>query len=174
MMIFIQIMSRYLQILQILLSLSIAAWAAAGCCAPRQLPSRTEVRDSVAVRVVDSTVIRYVDVEVPVPVESSRAVVPDSSHLETSVASSDASVDSLGRLHHSLDNKPVKLAAQAPVKDTFTEKTETETTVKTETVTEYVEKPLTRWQEFRLKAFWWMAAIIAAGVAIQIARIYLH
>lgn len=150
------------------------AAAVSACGSPRQLPSRTEVRDSVAVRVVDSTVIRYVDVEVPVPVESSRAVVPDSSHLETSVASSDASVDSLGRLHHSLNNKPVKLTAQAPVKDTFTERTETDTTVKTETVTEYAEKSLTRWQEFRLKAFWWMAAIIAAGVAIQIARIYLH
>lgn len=126
------------------------------------------------VQVVDSTVIRYVNVEVPVPVERSSAVVPDSSHLETSVAFSDASVDSLGRLHHSLHNKPVKLTAQAPVKDTFTEKTETGTSVKTETVTEYVEKPLTRWQEFRLKAFWWMAGIIAAGIALRVVKAYLR
>lgn len=73
----------------------------------------------------DSTIIRYVDVEVPVPTENSYAVVPDSSHLETSVAVSEASVDSLGRLHHSLQNKPVKLTARTEVTDRVLEKIET-------------------------------------------------
>ena len=155
---------------QILLSLSIAAWAAAGCGAPGQLPDKTEVRDSVAITYRDSTIIRYVDVEVPVPVENSYAVVPDSSHLETSVAVSEASVDSLGRLHHSLQNKPAKLTARTEVTDRVLEKIETNKSEEKNTVTVLVEKELTSWQTFRLKAFWWMAGLIAVFVAAWIAR----
>lgn len=155
-----------------LLSLSVAAWAAAGCSAPRHLPPvHTEVRDSVAVRYKDSTVVRYVDVEVPVPAESSRAVAPDSSHLETSVAVSDASVDSLGRLHHNLENKPAKLSAKVSVKDEFHHKLEISKTEEKDTVTVYVEKELTPWQTFRLKAFWPLAGIIAAAVILLIVKI---
>lgn len=156
--------------LQILLSLSIVAWAVAGCGAPRHLPARTAERDSVSVTYKDSTVIRYIDIEVPLPVERSYAVVPDSSHLETSVAVSDASIDSLGRLHHDLKNKPVKLPAKVPAKEEFHEHTLAERTVETTTVTSYIEKELTPWQAFRLKAFWWMAGLIAVSVAAWIAR----
>lgn len=156
--------------LQILLSLSIVAWAVAGCGAPRHLPDKTEVRDSVAITYRDSTIIRYVDVEVPVPAENSYAVVPDSSHLETSVAVSEASVDSLGRLHHSLQNKPVKLTARTEVTDRVLEKIETNKSEEKNTVTVLVEKELTFWQTFRLKAFWWMAGLIAVSVAAWIAR----
>lgn len=157
-----------------LVSFSVMLVAAAGCCSLRQLPAQTAVRDSVAVRYKDSTVIRYVDVEVPVPAESVRVVVPDSSHLETSVAVSDASVDSLGRLHHSLNNKQAKLMAQVPVKDEYLELTVTNKSEEKHTVIEYVEKPLTRWQSFRLKAFWWMLGIIVAGIALRIAKTFLH
>lgn len=34
-----------------------------------------------------------------------------------------------------------------------------------------VERKLTWWQTFRLKAFWWLAAIVAAVVAIRIIRL---
>lgn len=166
-MIFLQIMKRNIQIL---LSLSIVAWAVAGCGAPRHLPNKTEVRDSVAITYRDSTIIRYVDVEVPVPAENSYAVVPDSSHLETSVAVSEASVDSLGRLHHSLQNKPVKLTARTEVTDRVLEKIETNKSEEKNTVKVFVEKELTFWQTFRLKAFWWMAGLIAASIAAWIAR----
>ena len=155
---------------QILLSLSIAAWAVAGCGAPGHLPDKTEVRDSVATIYRDSTIIRYVDVEVPVPVENSYAVVPDSSHLETSVAVSEASVDSLGRLHHSLQNKPVKLTARTEVTDRVLEKIETNKSEEKNTVTVFVEKELTSWQTFRLKAFWWMAGLIVIAILIWITR----
>lgn len=161
-------------IISTILSFSVLVVAGVGCCGLRQLPVQTSVRDSVAVRYKDSTVIRYVDVEVPVPVESSRAVVPDSSHLETSIAVSDASVDSLGRLHHSLSNKPGKLTAKVPFEEHILEKEETRTSEEQKTVTEYIEKPLTPWQTFRLRAFWLLLGMVAVYVLWKIARMYLH
>lgn len=152
-------------IISTILSFSVLLVAAVGCCGLRQLPVQTSVRDSVAVTYKDSTVIRYVDVELSVPVESSRAVVPDSSHLETSIAVSDASVDSLGHLHHSLSNKPGKLTAKAPIVEHIIEKEETRTSEEQKTVTEYIEKPLTPWQTFRLRAFWWLLGMVVLWIA---------
>lgn len=45
-------------------------------------------------------------VSIAVPIENHSIVTPTKkSHLETSVATSDASIDSLGMLHHTLVNK---------------------------------------------------------------------
>lgn len=40
-----------------------------------------------------------------IPLESHSIIAKSKSHLETSVATSDASIDSLGLLHHTLVNK---------------------------------------------------------------------
>lgn len=40
-----------------------------------------------------------------IPLESHSIITKSKSHLETSVATSDASIDSLGLLHHTLVNK---------------------------------------------------------------------
>ena len=42
------------------------------------------------------------------------------------------------------------------------------------TETKEVEKPLTWWQTFRLKAFWYLAGFLLAWIALKIAKIYLH
>lgn len=46
----------------------------------------------------------------------------------------------------------------------------------TETITEtkLVEKELTSWQNFRLKAFWYLLGVIALWVIWKIARLWLH
>lgn len=45
-------------------------------------------------------------ISTPIPIENHRIVTPTKkSHLETSVAESDAEIDSLGMLHHTLNNK---------------------------------------------------------------------
>ena len=46
---------------------------------------------------------------IPVPVESHSSVAYQHSRLETSVAWSEAEVDTLGMLHHRIDNKPTAL-----------------------------------------------------------------
>jgi len=63
-------------------------------------------------RVIErDTVVKMVKVpiEIQVPVEVHMAVEEDSSHLETSVAESDAWVDREGKIHHTLYNKDVTL-----------------------------------------------------------------
>ena len=51
-------------------------------------------------------IVRTELVSTPIPLESHTIVTPTKkSHLETSVAESDASIDSLGLLHHTLTNK---------------------------------------------------------------------
>ena len=71
-----------------------------GCSAPKYLPSSD-------IRIVskDSLIINTKLVSVALPLESHSIITKSKSHLETSLAESDASIDSLGLLHHTLVNK---------------------------------------------------------------------
>lgn len=71
-----------------------------GCSSPRYISSSN-------IRIVskDSLVINTKLVSVAIPNESHSIIAKKKSHLETSVAVSDASIDSLGMLHHTLVNK---------------------------------------------------------------------
>ena len=72
-----------------------------GCSSPRYLPS-----SSIKIVSKDSLIVRTELVSVALPLESHSIVTPTKkSHLETSVAESDAEIDSLGMLHHTLTNK---------------------------------------------------------------------
>lgn len=55
-------------------------------------------------------------------------------------------------------------------------KTDTLVLTKTETITQVqeVEKPLTRWQNFRLKGFWILAGLVVLWIVWKIARLWLH
>ena len=71
-----------------------------GCSTPKYLPSSN-------IRIVskDSLVIHTELISVALPLESHSIITKKKSHLETSVATSDAEIDSLGLLHHTLTNK---------------------------------------------------------------------
>ena len=72
-----------------------------GCSAPRLLPS-----SNIKIISKDSLVIQTELVSVAIPIENHSIVTPTKkSHLETSVATSDAEIDSLGLLHNTLANK---------------------------------------------------------------------
>ena len=72
-----------------------------GCSTPKYLPS-----SNIKIVSKDSLVIHTELVSVPIPIENHSIVTPiKKSHLETSVAESDAEIDSLGMLHHTLVNK---------------------------------------------------------------------
>lgn len=74
----------------------------AACSPLRYVPVETKTE----VRYVDSLILHRDTISVEIPREVVKEVVyADSSHLETSVASSDAWVDSLSILHHALVNK---------------------------------------------------------------------
>lgn len=156
----------------------------ASCSIYKYRPSATTShRDSTAInyidsiRVRDSLAINYVDVPVPIPAENSNSLLPGNrtSHLETSMAESDAWVDSTG-LHHTISNKKGTMTATVPVKEhiketehiqsgqNYQEKEDT----KSENKYIEVEKPLSVWTQFRLKAFWWLVA----GVILSLAYIF--
>lgn len=71
-----------------------------GCSSPRYLPASSQ-------RIIskDSLIIHTELVSIALPLESHSIITKKKSHLETSVATSDASIDSLGMLHHTLINK---------------------------------------------------------------------
>ena len=72
-----------------------------GCSAPKYLPS-----SNIKIISKDSLIVRTELVSIAIPIENHSIVTPTKkSHLETSVAESDAEIDSLGLLHHTLVNK---------------------------------------------------------------------
>ena len=101
------------------------------------MPVETKV-DSV---VIEKIVERVDSVYIPVPGESVEVVRQDSSHLETSVAISDAKIDSNGVLHHTLKNKNTNLKKEIVYKDKIIEKkveVEKEVPVEVEVPVKYV------------------------------------
>ena len=72
-----------------------------GCSSPRYISS-----SNMRIIAKDSLYVHTELVSIALPLESHTIVTPTKkSHLETSVAESDAEIDSLGLLHHTLTNK---------------------------------------------------------------------
>jgi len=124
-----------------------------------QRPPVIQYRDSVRVEIRDRLV--HDTVGVPVPVEVEKVVTRDtSSHLENSLASSDAVVSG-GLLHHSLQTKPQTLhvPVAVPARDSIIYR---DREVVKEVPVE-VERQLTFWQRFRIGAFYWILAFALVG-----------
>ena len=94
-------MSNYTKIFLLCLILAFYGLIS-GCSSPRYIPSSSNIR----IIAKDSLIVQTKLISVALPLESHTIVTPTKkSHLETSVAESDASIDSLGLLHHTLVNK---------------------------------------------------------------------
>ena len=144
----------------ILLLLSMLAVIGCGC---HKRCLQVDQRDSTVIHVIDSTVYHDSTILVPVPFEGQNSIVgpSDTSHLETSVATSDAWYD--GTLHHTLNNKH---QATLPYLVHLPEHIHSELEYKDRLVIQKVEveKKLTKWQSFRMKVGGW--AITLALLAI--------
>ena len=79
-----------------------------GCSSPRYISSASNIK----MVSKDSLVINTKLVSVALPLESHSIITKSKSHLETSVAESDAEIDSLGLLHHTLVNKKDSLKSK--------------------------------------------------------------
>ena len=86
-----------------------------GCATIRPVPVQTTTQVQTVVK--DSVVIHRDTVTLEIPVETSSSFQVQSSHLETTVALSDAYVDSTGLLNHTLSNKPFKLEKEIVYQD---------------------------------------------------------
>ena len=71
-----------------------------GCSSPRYASS-----SNIKIVSKDSLIINTKLISVALPLESHSIIAKKKSHLETSLAESDAEIDSLGLLHHTLVNK---------------------------------------------------------------------
>ena len=78
-----------------------------GCSTQKYLPA-----SNIRIIAKDSLIIHTELVSVAIPNESHSIITKKKSHLETSVATSDAEIDSLGLLHHTLVNKKDSLKSK--------------------------------------------------------------
>lgn len=126
-------------------------------CSPRIVEKIvTEYRDTTIYKetIKDTTIL------VPIPLGKDQAIVHvnDTSHLETQIAFSDAFVGHDGFLHHSLENKQSALPVVVPIKSMTIYTNVVDKTAQTITKIEYRDKPLSWWQSFKIRAFWWLLA----------------
>lgn len=118
-----------------------------GCCPCRQL--QTLQRDTVAVIIRDSIYLHDTTLLWSPPDESSQAVADTSSHLETSLAESEAAIVD-GRLIHSIRNRSESIV---PINVTIPYKVHSESreSLSERTVVKEVPRELTWWQTFWIR-----------------------
>lgn len=104
--------------------------------------------DSTRVEILETVVYRDSIIYVSIPEESDKAVLPpdDSSHLETSVASSDAYIRN-GKLTHTLRNKHEAIKpVEIKIPEARVQKAEV--IYRDRVVEKLIEKTLTPWESF--------------------------
>lgn len=140
--------------------LALTAILLASCAITK--PPQVIIVDSTRVEIRERLVHDTVDFKVPVEVE--KIVTRDtSSHLENSLASSDASVSG-GLLTHTLATKPqtIQVPVTTTVVDTVYVEKQKEQEIPPPQIIE-VEKKLTWWQRFRIGAFFWILGLALIG-----------
>ncbi len=93
----------------IILKLMLVAFLLTGCAKPIYLQGKTEY--------VEKSVIKDTTIFVEIEKQVVKAVVEDSSLLETTFSVSMAKVDSLGRLHHTLEQKSKRIEKVVEYRD---------------------------------------------------------
>lgn len=138
-------------------------FAASGCALLRQR-EKVVIKTETVTEYRDSTAWRDTTIYVSIPLEADQAIVHigDTSHRETSIAESNAWVGHDGFLHHTLNNKPRKLAYQISLPERYLVSSVRNTNEKAHVITREVERELNPWQRFRIGAFWWLLALAAA------------
>lgn len=120
-----------------ILTLLLLLLLAVGCAAPKVVYVPTKGEDKIIYR--DSTIVLRDTVRIPLPVEEKETTTKrDSSHLETSVATSDAWIGEDNTLNHRLRNKNTTLKTK---RDTVIV-VEYVDKIKTEVLIEEVENPV--------------------------------
>ena len=133
-----------------------------GCSSPRYISSSN-------MRIVskDSLIVQTKLVSIALPLESHSIITKSKSHLETSLAESDAEIDSLGLLHHTLVNKKdsIKTKIQYVDKIVYRDSIETkEVPVEVPVPVRYIPK----FYQFTFILFWIFALFIVVKLLIKL------
>ena len=133
-----------------------------GCSSPRYISSSN-------MRIIskDSLVIHTELISVALPLESHSIITKSKSHLETSLAESDAEIDSLGLLHHTLVNKKDSLKREIK----YVDKIVYRDSIQTKEVP--VEKPvpipyIPKFYQFTFILFWIFVLFIVVKLLIKL------
>lgn len=129
-----------------------------GCSTPKYLPS-----SNIKIIAKDSVFVHTELVSVAIPLESHSIITKSKSHLETSVATSDAEIDSLGLLHHTLVNKKDSIKTKIQYVDKIVYKD----SIEVQEVPVEVEKPvpyIPKFYQFTFILFWIFVLFIVVKV----------
>ena len=134
-----------------------------GCKSPKEI-----VREVTVIETHDSIHFVHDTLYFDVPVQTEQIVTKDSiSVLENDWAISQVAINKDGTLSHKLESKKqiVPVPFEKPV-ETKTQVIYRNMEVK---VPVPVEKELTKWEKFRLSAFWWLlcASVVCVGVVLR-------
>lgn len=127
--------------------------------------------DTTIERIKVKEVTNYIrdTVEIRVPEIIDRVVIKDTtSHLENAFALSDASIDTGGFLHHTLQTKPTPVKVEIKTKEVRKDSIIYRDRVRVEKVPIIVKKSLSWWQKARLKSWWWLVVMLALLTAKKI------
>ena len=131
-----------------------------GCSSPRYIPSSSNIK----IIAKDSLFVQTKLISVALPLESHTIVTPTKkSHLETSVATSDAEIDTLGMLHHTLVNKKDSIKTKIQ----YIDKIVYRDSIVTKEVPFEVEKPvpyIPKFYQFTFILFWIFVLFILVKV----------
>ena len=142
----------------------LAAAILLGCCPCR--PLQTLQRDTVAVIVRDSVYLHDTTLLWSPPDESSQVIADTSSHLETSLAESDAAIIN-GRLIHSIRNRSESIV---PINVTIPYKVHSESreSLSERTAIKEVPRELTWWQVLWIRLGQICAGCLLICVAVKL------
>lgn len=146
------------------------------CGAPKVAMTTDVQKDSVSVVIKESVIYRDTTIYVEVPVEVIRDVLPDTdtSHLETSLAISEAWFNA-GMLNHTLVHKDVSIEKKVEMPEKHTQKDSVIFSIRevVKKVPVEVEKPLNAWQHFRMSLGTIALIAFALWAVIKILKKYL-
>ena len=133
-----------------------------GCSSPRYISSSN-------MRIVskDSLIVHTELVSAALPLESHSIITKSKSHLETSVAVSDAEIDSLGLLHHTLVNKKDSIKTKIQYVDRISYRD----SIQTKEVPVEVKVPvpyIPKFYQFTFILFWIFVLFIVAKLLIKL------
>ena len=134
-----------------------------GCSTQKYL-----IKPSIRIIAKDSLFVQTKLISVALPLESHTIVTPTKkSHLETSVAESDASIDTLGMLHHTLVNKKDSIKTKIQ----YIDKIVYRDSIEIKEVPVEVEKPVPyvpKFHQFTFILFWIFVLFIVVKLLIKL------
>ena len=155
-------MSNYTKILLTCLILAFYGLIS-GCSTQKYIPA-----SNIKIIAKDSLYVHTELVGVALPLESHTIVTPTKkSHLETSVATSDAEIDSLGLLHHTLVNKKDSISTKIQ----YVDKIVYRDSIEVKEVPFEVEKPvpyIPKFYKFTFVLFWMFVLFVIVKLLIKL------